>query len=502
MSESHQLAPASPEAEKGMLCACLLQERCMEDAFRRVAVDRFHVPGYRALWGVMTALHQRGALFPSPSEAADVILLTQTAGEQGMLEAIGGAGVVMEVFTLLPTAAYYEQHRDVVLDKALRRDMLSAAAKLMALGREEGRPVLECLADGQASVEGIGASAGLAENALRGIKDDIIAAAAEFEEAHNSRGRPRGLPTGIPGLDRMMGGLRGGLVYVIAGRPAMGKSSLAQGIAMHIADPQGLNAPVAYFTPELTRAQFAMRLLASEAEVDLQRARDGFFRKEDFEQIAAKAAKWVNASLYLDSTGGISDTYARAQVRMAVRKWGVKVVFFDYINLMKSEGRQAQASKTIELAQVMTGLKEAAKEHNIPVVVLAQVGRSAEERRFCVPEEADLKESGGIEERAQGVIIAYRPSKYYGASEDGFDDRIPACIGHLEGGICPGIKQAIAHDTSGWEARWKEASVLRVVKNTDGPTGGILARFKGSRTRFEPWNPNERFYSNNKEQQQ
>jgi replicative DNA helicase len=262
-----------------------------------------------------------------------------------------------------------------------------------------------------------------------------------------------GLPTGFVELDRMTSGLHPAEMIVIAARPSMGKTALAMNIAEHVAVTA--KKPVAVFSLEMSSQQLVQRLLCSRAKVDLQRLRSGFLSERDFPSLTAAAAQLGDAQLFIDDTAGISIGEMWAKARRLKSQHDIQLIVVDYLQLLRSASRRAQDNRQLEISEISGGIKNLAKELNIPILVLSQLNRQpdARAREGGRPRLSDLRESGSIEQDADVVGLLVRP-EYYKTDEDAKEE----CAGEAE---------------------------LIVAKQRNGPTGEVKLTFLKQYTRFE-----------------
>jgi replicative DNA helicase len=245
----------------------------------------------------------------------------------------------------------------------------------------------------------------------------------------------------------MTDGLHAGDMFVIAARPSMGKTSLAMNIAENVVLNQKI--PVAVFSLEMTKAQLAMRMMSSNARVNMRNVRDGFIRESDFPKLTSAAGRLSNAPLYIDDTPSLSILQLRSRARRVVQQFGVKLFVVDYLQLAKSTSQRAH-NREQEIADISGGLKAIAKELDVPVVVLAQLNRDIEREKNRKPRLSDLRESGSLEQDADIVGLLYKPNR------DGDDDE------------SDGV-----------------AVNLLIAKQRSGPTGDVRLTFLKTFTRFE-----------------
>jgi replicative DNA helicase len=274
-----------------------------------------------------------------------------------------------------------------------------------------------------------------------------------IENLFTRQGVLGGIGTGFQDFDKMTDGLHGGEMIVIAARPSMGKTSLAMNIAEHIVVHQKL--PVGVFSLEMTAESLMLRMLCSNARVNLRNIREGFMPESDFPKLTSSAGRLSNAPLFIDDTPALSILQMRARARRMSQQHGIKLFVVDYLQLLHSTSRRSQDNRQQEISEISSGIKALAKELKVPVIVLSQLNRELEKDKSRKPRLSDLRESGAIEQDADLVGLLYKPSA-------GDDDE----------GAPPEEMDGIPVN-------------LLIAKQRNGPTGDVNLTFLKSYTRFE-----------------
>jgi replicative DNA helicase len=405
----------------------------------------FHLPAHQRLFDLLVEMRNSG-------KPIDLISVTQTLEDRKMLEEVGGAAVITDLLTFVPTAANADYYREILSEKHLLRQMISVCTEYAARSYDEQGDVRTLLDEVEGKVLAIGDDRFRAS--LPTMKEMVNDAINSIELLIQNKGGITGLPTGFPALDRMTSGLQESEMFVIAARPSMGKTALAMNIAEHVAIES--NRAVAVFSLEMSASQLVQRMLCARARVNSKDLREGFVGKQQMGSIGTAAGLLTKARMFVDDTPGISILELRAKARRLQNREKISLIVIDYLQLLRSTSRRAQDNRQIEIAEISAGIKAMAKELRIPVIVLAQLNRNPEQRSGDSkgrPRLSDLRESGSIEQDADVVALLVR-EKYYAEDE---------------------------------EAR-KEAegkATLIIAKQRNGPTGDVPLTFIEDYARFE-----------------
>ena len=452
MSTLDRIPNASPESERIVL-SCMMQDPANAIPFiieRNLGPEAFRGPGHHTLCESLVDLFRQ-------RRACDLASVTQHLIDKGLLEEVGGPALVAECAIASPTLAILPEHVDEVRRKALLLRIWQTCHDLMAAAgshADDGNPD-QMLDDVEQAFYGLRSAFQKQDELLKPAKVFVDAAVNQFEQAYKSRGTGvLGVPTGFVDLDRMLNGLKGGQLIVLAARPSMGKSALAMNILQH-ASGQGHGC--ALFSLEMSGMEMAQRMICAEADVSLQRVRDGFLSRLDFPRITQAVDRVGQQNVWIDETPSLSLYALRARARRLRMQHGIGLIVIDYLQLMRCPSKRGEANRALEIADITGGLKTLAKELDIPIISLAQLNRDAERRGE--PKLSDLRESGSIEQDADIVLLLHRNKE----------------------------------DAS-------EPSRLFVAKQRNGPVGPIDLMFDGEKTRFRDCT--DRKYSNNEEHRQ
>lgn len=445
LPDVHRALPQSLDAEKGLLGSVLLSSTVLDDSISQIDASHFHLPAHQKIFELLVEMRNAG-------KPIDLISVTQHLEDRKMLDEVGGASVVTDLLTFVPTAANADYYREILREKYLLRKVITVCTEYAARSYDEQGEVKLLVDEVEQKILEIGEER--VSSTIPTMKEMVNDAITSIEQLVANKGGITGLSTGFHVLDNMTSGLHAGEMFVIAARPSMGKTALAMNIAEHVALDAG--KPVAVFSLEMSSPQLVQRLLCSRARVDSKKLRDGFIGKQELGSISTAAGLLSKAKMFVDDTPGLSILELRAKARRLHNREGIKLVVIDYLQLLRSNTRRAQDNRQIEIAEISSGVKALAKELKIPVIVLAQLNRNPESRTGESkgrPRLSDLRESGSIEQDADVVALLVR-EKYYAEDE---------------------------------EAR-KEAegkATLIIAKQRNGPTGDVPLTFLEDYTRFE-----------------
>lgn len=474
-----RVMPHDRDAEMGVIGSMMSGGPTVVDEMQALlTADSFYVPAHQIVFGGILGLHASGV-------PTDLITLTSATRDAEMLEMVGGEIALTQMFTAVPSPANAGYYAAIVREKELLRRMITVCGETTVKCYGAQGEAKQTLDELQSNVIELAQIAGAGET-IRHVREFSAEAVKQIEATYYGRGKVTGLATGFSDYDRMTNGLEKGYVYVFGARPAMGKTSLGLSFAEHIAvENAAAGNKVLFFSLEMTGVQLARRMVLSAANVSLQRMRDGFLKKEDLPRVHAAAERLVKSQVFLDDKPGLNLFEFRARARRAVIKFGVKVIIVDYLQMMHGVSRRARENRQAEISEVIQAIAETAKELQVPVVVLAQLSRRPEERKWGIPEMPDLRESGDIENYAHLIALLWRP-EYYAHTE-----KQMAALAEF---LSSDARTFTADDLNGY------AQAI-IVKQREGPTGPAPLRFVKEFARFE--NESDRpLYSNNPEERQ
>lgn len=469
--------PSSRDAEQAVLGCCL---QYPDEAMGRTidhlggSDDVFYYPHHQTIWAGMVGLWRTAGKF-------DTITLNQTIADSGEAERVGGPAAIGELMTNGATAPMLNQYLDIVKYKAIRRGLVGQLTKVASKGFSDDVSNDALIEESETALFALREFA--ADRSSKGMQPaaDILPEVVEsLKHAVENRGETtNGLSTGFPSLDLMFLGLKPATVTIIAARPAMGKTALMMNIVENMAIDGKVHAGV--YSLEMSKPELLSRTLAGRAEVNIYRLRDGFVTKDSLSKLFGAAEKVKNAgSLFIDDTGSLTIADLRSRARRDKAKFGLQVIAIDYVQLLKSGSKQAAASRYVEVGDISRGLKAMAKELDIPIIVLAQLGRKVEERRDHRPKLSDLRESGDLEQDADNVLLLTRPGYY--AEKEAADTQQAAAKDGYDAGF--------GNDSG--EAPPDNSAIVIFAKQRNGPTGDIDLIFDKQSVTFK--DPKEKMY--------
>ena len=395
-----KLPPQNLDAEKSLLGAVLIDEDVLADAVEIVHANDFYDKNHGLIFAAMTRLFEK-------HKPVDLLTLTDELKRKDELELIGGSAYLTELTNYVPTAAHAEAYAEMVAQKAVRRRLIKASADITELGYDESTTTQELLEKAEAELFSV---------SDQSLKQDLVSLESiltdsfdRIEELHKNKGTLRGIRTGYRDLDNMTAGLQRSDLIILAARPAMGKTTLVTNLAYNVATIE--KKPVLFFSLEMSKEQLVDRMLADAAGVDSWNIRTGNLSDDDFAKLSEAMGEMAEAPIHIDDTPGLSVLEMRTKARRAAHDNELGLIIVDYLQLMQATNNH-NGNRVQEVSEISRGLKLIARELNVPLIALSQLSRSVESRTPPIPQLADLRESGSIEQDADIVSFIYRPGYY------------------------------------------------------------------------------------------
>ncbi len=431
--------PESLEAEAAVLGSMIIDPGCIGQVVEEIKAEAFYRIEHRYMFDAIVALYERNR-----GEGIDAVLLRDELKKRGQLDDVGGVEYIARVMDSVPSSANAGYYMEIVKNKMLLRELIGAAG--------------EILEEAYNQMDEAGQTLDEAERKIFAVTDQKIHGGAialkdlvtqSFEQIEKRDGRHvTGVATGYFELDEWTCGLQNGEMIIIAGRPSMGKTSLALNIAEHVGLVEKI--PIGVFSLEMGKQQLAERFLCSVSETDSQNVRKGRLNTEHYQKLVEACGQLAEAPIYVDDTSTMTPLELRAKARRLKSMYDIRCIIVDYLQLMYVGGRVE--SRQQEITEISRYIKSLARELNIPVVVLSQLNRSPEGREGHRPRMSDLRESGSIEQDADVVILLHRED-YYHRGESGYEPN--------------------------------NTAELIIAKQRNGPTATVNLVFRERITRFE-----------------
>ncbi len=443
-----KLPPHSIEAEQAVIGGLLLDNRAWEKIADRIHEKDFYRHDHRMIFRAIGALERKTQPF-------DVVTLSESLAQNEELEEAGGLAYLGRLAKDTPSAANIVAYADIVRERSVLRQLIAVGTDIAGSGfRPEGRETTELLENAEKSVFAIAEQKVRGQTGLRAISQVLSKTVEQIDHLFETKGAVSGVASGFADLDKMTTGFQPGDLVIVAGRPAMGKTTFAMNVAETAAISGKL--PVAVFSMEMPGEQLAMRLISSLGRIDQHHIRTGELTDEDWPRITSSISMLSETKLFIDDTPAMSPSEVRTRARRIKREHGLGLVIIDYLQLMQVAG--GSENRATEISEISRGLKALAKELGIPVIALSQLNRGLEQRPDKRPVMSDLRESGAIEQDADIILFVYRDEVY---NEDSPD---------------------------------KGMAEIIIGKQRNGPIGKVRLAFRGKYTRFDDFMPE--MYSN------
>ncbi len=400
-----RLPPHSIEAEQSVLGGLLLSNAAWDRISSLLTAEDFYRDEHRHIFRALQGILDRG----QPADAVTVAEALDTAGES---DRTGGLAYLGELAANTPSAANIRRYAEIVRERAMRRRLVEAAVEIEALAHGGG-DVVEAIDQAQGLLAPL-ADAGARGTGPRNLRDVLSDAITQIHDAFQRGGKFLGLATGFADLDARLGGMHPGDLIIVAGRPSMGKSTIALNIAENVAVDGGV---AAFFSLEMSDTQLAMRSLARFGGIPLDALRNARLTNEQFSRISAAIGRLHIAPLEIDQSGGLTVGQIHARARAIKRRRGrLDLLCVDYMGLIRPPSSKTAGTRNDEVSLISAALKAMAKDLRCPVVCLSQLNRGVEARTDKRPMMSDLRDSGSIEQDADVIVLMYRDEYYNQAS--------------------------------------------------------------------------------------
>ena len=444
-NNSIHMQPQAVDIEKMVLGALMVDKDAFSVVSEILHPETFYEPRSQKIYKAIQTLSLN-------EDPVDIMTVVEELKREGTLDDIGGAGYILELSERVASSAHIEYHAKILAQKYLARQLISFASVIETKAFDETVDVDELMQEAEGS---------LFELSQKNMRQDytqidpVVKQAVEIlQKAAANKGGLTGIPTGYAKIDDYTSGWQRSDLVIIAGRPAMGKTSFALSLAKNIA--VDYDTPIAFFSLEMNNVQLVNRLISNVCEIEGKKILNGQLDDEEWKRLDKNVRKLQAAPIYIDDTPGMSIFELRTKARRLVREKGVQVIMIDYLQLMNANGARF-GSRQEEVSTISRSLKGLAKELDIPVLALSQLNRTVEGREGIDgkrPQLSDLRESGAIEQDADMVLFVHRPEYY-----------------------------RIFTDEKGNDLHGKAQIII--AKHRKGGTGDVLLNFRGEFTRFE-----------------
>lgn len=431
-----KVPPQNIDAEMAVIGSMLLDENAVSVACEVIGSDSFYKGAHKKIFEAILDLY-------NDNKAVDLITLTDKLKRDGILDEVGGASYLTALVNSVPTAANINHYAAIVKEKGILRTLINNATRIVSLCYESEGNIDELVDSAERLIFEV--CDRKPQSSYLHLKEIIKESIETIDRLYQKKAHVTGIPTGYIDFDIKTAGLQPSDLIVIAGRPSMGKSAFAIGIAENAGVVEKI--PIVIFSLEMSKEQLVQRMLCSHAKVDAHKVRTGYLATSDWPRLTAAAGKLSEAPIFIDDTPAISVMELRARARRLKAQQDIKLIILDYLQLMR--GSDNAENRQQEISEISRSLKALARELNIPVVAISQLSRAVEARTDHRPLLSDLRESGAIEQDADVVVLLLREEYYNPSAEN------------------QGIAEII------------------IAKQRNGPVGSMKLAFIKEYTRFE-----------------
>ena len=438
-----RIPPHSVEAEASVLGGLLLENTAWESVSDLLGESDFYRYEHRLIFSAIAAL-------VDGSRPADVITVFEHLQSLGKAQECGELAYLNSLAQYVPSASNIRRYAEIVRERSILRQLVATADEIASSAfNPQGRTVADILDQAEQKVFRIGEAGSRMKQGFQPMESLVVGLLDHIEARADNPSDVTGVRTGFYDLDRMTSGLQAGDLIVVAGRPSMGKTSVAINIAEHVAINEGL--PVAVFSMEMGASQLAVRIVGSIGRIDQGHLRTGRLTDDEWPRLTEAVEKLRSVQLHIDETAGLTVSELRASARRLARQCGGKLglVVVDYLQLMTTSASMSDENRATAVGEISRGLKMLAKELQCPVIALSQLSRAVESRADKRPMMSDLRESGAIEQDADVIAFVYRDEYYNSATKE------------------PGVAELV------------------IGKQRNGPTGTVKLAFVRQFTKFE-----------------
>jgi replicative DNA helicase len=441
--ENLKVPPHSIEGEQAVLGGLLLSSRAFDQVADIITETDFYREDHRLIYRSIHELSDAG-------KPCDAVTVTEWFEVHGLVDQVDGGAYISQLVANTPSAANVKAYAEIVRERSILRQLVDVGAEITGGAfASDGRDSRELLEEAERKVFAIADQGMRTRTTYVSVQEALKEAIEKLQELQEFEGEITGIPTGFRDFDQKTAGLQDSDLIIVAGRPAMGKTTLAMNIAENAAIKH--EKPVAIFSMEMSAQQLVRRMFSSLGQIDQTRLRTGNLNDMDWPKLTSAMNLLHKSHIYIDETPSLSPAELRARARRLKREFDIGMIVVDYLQLMAVPG--TRENRATEIAEISRSLKAIAKELHIPVVALSQLNRALEQRPNKRPVMADLRESGSIEQDADLIVFIYRDEVYNDESPD------------------------------------KGKAEIIIGKHRNGPTGTVMLSFQGQWLRFMNYAP-------------
>lgn len=432
-----KLPPQNLDAEMAVLGSMIMDEDAVSSATEKLDASCFYKDTHRKIFQAISDLY-------NANKAVDLITLADELKKNNFLEEVGGVSYLTLLANAVPTAANINHYAGIVREKYILRTLINNSTKIITVCHESDGNIAEVVDTAERLIFEV--SDRRNQGSYIHLKEVVKDSIETIDRLYQNKAHVTGIPTGYIDFDIKTAGLQPSDLIIVAGRPSMGKSAFALGIAEYAGVVE--KVPTAIFSLEMSKEQLVQRMLCSHARVDAHKVRTGYLATSDWPRLTAAAGKLSESPIFIDDTPAISVMELRARARRLKSHHDIKLIILDYMQLMRGS-LTSMESRQQEISEISRSLKALARELSVPVVAISQLSRAVESRTDHRPQLSDLRESGAIEQDADVVVLILR-EEYYNPTPDN-----------------QGVAEAI------------------IAKQRNGPVGSVKMAFIKEFTRFD-----------------
>ena len=401
-ANSLKIPPYSEDAEAAVLGSIMMDKNAIIKVYDLLKTDDFYFEKHQIIWDVIVEHYNK-------HNPIDILTLSNTLESQGKIETIGGISYLAELSTVVPSASHVFSYATLVKDKSTRRKMILAGDAIMGFGYQEDSSIIEDLEKSEKEVFKI--SQTFLKDKFIPIKDilsqrfEIFASLHEDPEAATDVG----VFSGFGKMDDMLNGFKPSDLVILAARPSMGKTAFALNVAINAAFKE---KKIGIFSLEMSKEQLVDRLLCMTVGIDSWKLHKGKLDDEEFAKLGGGMDELMRAPIFIDDSVGTSLAEIRAKARRLQMEYGLDMIMVDYLQLMTTGSNEISANRVQEISEISRSLKQLGRELKIPVLCISQLSRAVESRPGKIPQLADLRDSGSIEQDADVVLMLFREEYY------------------------------------------------------------------------------------------